>query len=445
VRAGLADDGTRIRVLRRAGDTGWETPPGLDDLWDRLRPAGLGGDGKTLSVTVPAESGRWALHSYDLAADRLGELLLAHDYYDINPVLLQAPRDRALLGARWWAEKERTFWFHAELAAVQQALDKALPGTTNSITSLSDDLQRMVVLAWSARNPGVYFQFDRAKVELKPLFAVRPWVQPPQMAESFAASYKARDGLVIHGYLTVPTGREAKGLPLVVWPGSEPWSRVTWGHDPTVQFLANRGYAVLQVNPRGSAGYGRAFHEAGRRRIGSVIPADIVDGAKWAIEQGIADPRRLAIGGIGFGGGAALLATVRAPELFRAAVAIDAVTDWPAQLAHLAQLDPVGAPRVRLLYGDPAADAAELAAASAVNHAGRIGAPVLLVNGNVETVPRVAARAFAAALKQAGRPHEVLARFDAVEGLNTPRGYAELLERLDEFLGKHLGGGAERR
>jgi hypothetical protein len=179
VAVGVRDDGIRHAVVRQTEPAGAWTPlAGLEDILYRVRVHGLSGDGRTLWLTRPDEKGRWALYAYDVAKQAFAELLLAHDYFDILPNLVVSPRDRELLGVRWLADKPGTFWLHGELAGVQQALDKALPGTVNHIVSLSDDLQRMVVLAVSARNPGVYFQFDRAKVELKPLFAVRPWVDP---------------------------------------------------------------------------------------------------------------------------------------------------------------------------------------------------------------------------------------------------------------------------
>ena len=439
VKIGVEDDGLRTRMLHRTAENApWSVPAGLDFARDKVRARGLSADGRTLYATLPSESGRWALHSYDLEKQQVGELLLGHDLYDIDPHLILAPATREVLGANWLAEKARTFWFHAGMAEVQRAVDQARPGMINSVTSLSDDLQRMVILSWSARDPGTYFQFDLAKKELKPLFPLRPWVRPEQMAEVFPASYQSRDGLIIRGYLTIPAGREAKRLPLVVRPASNPWSRVAPDYDADVQFLANRGYAVLEINARGSFGYGQEFHEKGKRRIGREVQQDIADGARWAIEQGIADPARLAIMGEAFGGYSALIGVVQNPGLYRCAISIDGVADWPAQLAYLARLDASGYPRTKDYYGDPQADAAELADISPINHIGEIGSPLLLVYGNVEFSPRESARAFARALAKANKPHEFVAKFDEIEGFNMPKPRAELLGRIERFLAQHM-------
>lgn len=445
VNVAVMDDGDRQAVLQRSGaEAPWQAVPMLDGIRDRVRVHGLSGDGKTLWISRPDEKGRWCLVAFDLERQTMGELLLGHDYYDILPRLVLSPRERELLGVRWTADKDRTFWLHPGMAAVQQALDKALPETVNSIVSLSDDLQRMVVIATSARNPGVYFQFDRAKVELKPLFALRPWVDATKMAEMFAASYKSRDGLTIHGYLTVPAGREAKNLPLVVRPNASFWSRVTWGYDPLTQFLANRGYAVLQVNPRGSFGYGDEFHRQGRRRVGKEVQEDIADGTLWAIAQGIADPDRIAILGEGEGGYSALMNVAQNPGLYKAAVSIDGVTDWSAHLFHLATLHPSLLVGSREVIGDPGTEADALAAISPSKLVDRIDASVLLVNGNSGLISRETARSFATALRQTKRPHEIVAKFDDIEGLAMPKPRTQLLETIDAFFAKHLRAGRAR-
>lgn len=436
---GVRDDGARHAVVRRTEPTGaWAPLAGLEDILYRVRVHGLSGDGRTLWLTRPDEKGRWALYAYDVGKQAFAELLLAHDYFDIVPSLVVSPRNHELLGVRWLAEKPGTFWLHGELAGVQQALDKALPGTVNHIVSLSDDLQRMVVLAVSARNPGVYFQFDRAKVELKPLFAVRPWVDPARTAECHPVRFETRDGLTVHGYLTIPAGSEAKRLPLVVRPNAQFWARAYWAHDVLNQFLASRGYAVLQVNARGSSGYGDAFHRRGRRRVGREVQADIADGAKWAIAQGIADPQRIAIVGEDEGGYSALMNVVQNPGLYRAAVSIDGIVDWSREFEHLGALHPALLARARELIGDPATDRAELSDTSPSQHVDRIDAPVLLINGNAGTRSREAARLFAAALRQTQRPHEIVAKFDDLEGLLVPRQRADVLARIEAFLGKHL-------
>lgn len=443
VKIGIEDDGFNTRVLHRTGDKEpWRVPAGLDFSRNKFRALDLSGDGRTLYVTLPGETGRWGLHAYDLEKQQVGELLLGHDLYDVGGGVVLAPRSRELLGVHWERETRRTFWFHAELAEVQRAVDQARPNMINTVVSLSDDLRRLVILSYSARDPGRYFQFDRAKNEMKPLFAVRPWVRPEQAAEVFPASFKSRDGLTLHGYLTVPVGREPKGLPLVVLANADMAARASWRYDGDVQFLANRGYAVLQVNARGSWGYGNEFHEFGWGRVGREVQADIADGARWAIQQGIADARRVAIMGEGVGGYAALIGVVQNPGLYRCAISLDGVVDWVAQLEYWARMDATAVPRMSQVYGDPKTATAELAAISPINQIEKIGAPLLLINWTERTTSREAARAFAAALKRADKPHEVLARFDDVEDLRQPKPRTEILGRIEAFLARHMASGS---
>jgi dipeptidyl aminopeptidase/acylaminoacyl peptidase len=443
VKIGIEDDGFNTRVLHRRGDKEpWRVPAGLDFSRNKVRAHALSGDGRTLYVTLPGETGRWGLHGYELEKQQVGELLLGHDLYDVAGGVILAPRTRELLGMHWQRETLRTFWFHADLAEVQRAVDRARPNMINTVVSLSDDLRRLVIFSRSARDPGRYFQFDRAKNELKPILALRPWVRPEQSAEMFPASFKSRDGLTLHGYLTVPAGREAKGLALVVLAKPELSARASWGYDGDVQFLANRGYAVLQVNVRGSAGYGRDFQERGWGRVGREVQADIADGARWAIAQGIADPARLAIMGEGLGGYAALIGVVQNPGLYRCAISLDGTVDWVAQLENWARLDATVVASLNQVYGDPKAAATELAAISPMNQIEKIGAPLLLINGPETTNSREAARTFAAALKRAGKPHEVLARFDDFDGLHQPKLRTEILGRVEAFLAQHMAAGA---
>ena len=445
VKIGIEDDGLRTRVLHRSAETApWRVPAGLDFAQDKVRVHGLSPDGRTLYVTVPGESGRWELRGYDLEQQQMGELLLGHDLFDIVPQLILAPRTRELLGVVWQADWPRTFWLHAGMVEVQRAIDQALPGLINRVTSLSDDLQRMVILSTSGRDPGTYYQFDLAKKELKPLFPVRPWVRPAQMAEVFPASFYARDGQTIHGYLTIPAGREPKGLPLVVLGNDTPWTRAILHFDDDAQFLANRGYAVLRINARGSSGYGQDFYEKGKRHIGREVQQDITDGTRWAIAQGIADPARIAIMGENFGGYSAVIGVAQNPGLYRCAIGIDAVVDWPAQLAYTALIDEGGYVRAKDQLGDPQADAKELADISPSQHVAKISAPLLLIYGNSNQVSREAARAFETALKRANRPYEFVAKFEEIDGLHMPQQRAEVLAKIETFLARHLGGGAAR-
>jgi dipeptidyl aminopeptidase/acylaminoacyl peptidase len=441
VRVGNETKGALNRVIARASEAeGWRVLPGLDFARNQFTPLWVTADGAKLGLAHRTPEGTWGIYHYDLNAGRLGELLLSHDNYDLlhstTPIL--APKTRELLGVYFHTDKPRAFWLDPHWVAVQQALDQSLPGRINQITSLSDDLQRMLVLSRTANDPGVYYQFDLAAKELKPVFPRRPWIKSAQMADVFPASYKARDGQVIRGYLTIPAGRAPKNLPLVVWAHDGPGGRATWSYDGEIQFLASRGYAVLTVNYRGSTGYGQAFEDQGTRHPDGVVQDDITDGTRWAITQGIADPARIAIIGRGFGGTCALLGQTREPGLYRCGISIDGMTDLAAFLAYRRQIDPSGIAFLEDRLGDPERDAAVLRAASPLGAVDRLATPVLLVIGNGSQVSIEETNAYRAALKRAHKTHDVLSKWDDVDGFSYTKGRTELYTRIEQFLAAHL-------
>lgn len=441
VRVGNETQGARNRVIARAGENDrWRVLPGLDYARDEFRPLWLSADGAKLGLAKRTPGGTWGIYEYDLAAGRLGELLLSHDSFDLTDrfACVLAPKTRELLGVYFNTAKPQAFWLDPQLAAVQRALDQNLPGRVNQITELSDDLKRMLVLSRTASDPGIYYQFDFEAKVLKPLFPRRPWIRSAQMAEVFPASYKARDGALVRGYLTVPAGRAPKNLPLVVWLNDGIGRRDVWEFDGEIQFLASRGYAVLAVNPRGATGYGRDYQDQADRRWGSLPQNDIADGARWAIAQGIADAGRVAIAGRGVGGTSALLGQTREPGLYRCGISIDGITDWAAHLAYRRLIDPSGIDFLEDRIGQPGRDATALQEASPLLAVERLATPVLLVFGNGSQVSNEENAAYVAALKRAKKPHEVLSKQDDVDGFAYSAGRTELFTRIERFLAANM-------
>jgi dipeptidyl aminopeptidase/acylaminoacyl peptidase len=249
---------------------------------------------------------------------------------------------------------------------------------------------------------------------------------------------------LIHGYLTLPVGHQPRNLPLVLLVHGGPWVRDTWGFDPLVQLLANRGYAVLQVNYRGSPGYGEELFRKARRQIGREIQDDIEDAARWAISSGLADPQRIAIMGASYGGYSALFGLGHNPELYRCGIALAAVTDWPA-IFDDRRGDPVyktANTHWQREIGDPDKDGVLLGAISPVNFAGKITAPVLIIQGKDDhTVPPDQARRMISALEQAGRKPESLFVADLGHGYGNEKQRTRIYQAMVAFLEKNLGPG----
>lgn len=295
------------------------------------------------------------------------------------------------------------------ISKVLEGLLDAYPGQHVSFIDQTEDGRLAVVKVHSDRNPGQFLVVDMARRTAQPVLEARPWIKPEAMAEMSAFHIKASDGLPIHGYVTYPRGlAPGARVPLVVLPHGGPfWVRDHWGFDPEVQLLASEGFAVLQVNYRGSGGYGDAFREAGYRHWGDRMIEDILDATRWVVKKGRVDGARVCTYGASFGGYAALQATILAPGLFRCAVGYAGVYDL-TKLEHNDDIVASGRIRgiVRTTTGD---DEAELKAASPVFHADLIKVPVLLVHGKKDTrVPIAHAEKLRDALTELGRPPEWL-------------------------------------
>ncbi|MBS0630564.1 MAG: S9 family peptidase [Verrucomicrobia bacterium] len=454
IRVGVEfDQGMTRVVFRNTENEMWHVAAGLDWAKRGIRPLHLSADGKLLYLGMVTPEGNWGVYTYDLTKQKMGELILSHSRYDILPYgfsvsqdgfsldrLVLAPKTREVLGAQYVTDTPKVVWFDPQFAQVQAALDQNFPGRINTIVSMSDNLQRLVVLSWTANDFGTYYLFDLGKKQLKPLFQRAPWIKPELMAEVKPISYKSRDGLTIHGYLTLPRGVEPKKLPLVVNPHGGPFVRDSYDLDFDPQFLASRGYAVLQMNYRGSPGFGEAFYKKGQRNIGRGIQDDIEDGARWAIAQGIADPGRVAIMGGSFGGYSAAIQPMRSPDLYRCAINIAGVTDWKALMKYdnerAAERKQVETDAI----GDPVTDAAELDDISPVNHADKLQVPMLLIYGKDDTtVPYTQFTALKAALDKAGKRYEVLTRASEQHGFSNIKNRVEMYKAIEAFLAKNMG------
>ncbi len=203
---------------------------------------------------------------------------------------------------------------------IHERIKAKVPGMEVTLQSTTKAEDKFIVAAASDRTPGARYIYDAKADTLSKLAEINPKIPADDMAPMKPISYSSRDGLTIHGYLTLPVGREAKNLACIVNPHGGPWARDIWGYNPEVQFLANRGYCVLQMNFRGSTGYGRQFWEASFGQWGLKMQDDITDGAQWLIKEGVADPKRLAIYGASYGGYATLAGVTFTPDLYAAAV-----------------------------------------------------------------------------------------------------------------------------
>lgn len=401
-------------------------------------------DGKTLLAVDPTVEGAGVIVAFDLTTGRaLGEVARV-PAPDVLGIVLTPDRTK-IAGISYADDRPRVKWLEPTLAGYQAAIDKLLPQTSNTILSYSEDLKRVIVYSGSDREPGGYFVLDTtgARPRLNPLGAVNPKLDPKHLQPMKSVSYTARDGLVIPAYLTLPPGAEGRRVPLILNPHGGPYGvRDYWGFNPEVQWLANRGYAVLQPNYRGSGGYGRAHLEAGRLEWGAKMQDDLTDAVKWAIDEGIADPDRVAIYGASYGGYAALAGVTFTPELYRCALNYVGVSDMTVLFGRdrggrRGSFDAI----LRRIFGDlwihP--DTAVLEQRSPVNFVDRIQVPTFHAYGkNDPRVEFVNWTRLKAQLDKHGKTYDYFNAEDEGHGFENYDARVQVYAAMEAFLKKHM-------
>jgi dipeptidyl aminopeptidase/acylaminoacyl peptidase len=364
-------------------------------------------------------------------------MLFGHPEVDVAG-LRTSKRDGRLLAIGYVTDRPRLHFFDAAEQSLQAGIDRALPGRTNRFVSSDRDERYSILHSSGDTSPPRYFLFDHEQKRLDFLFSAYPELDGVELAPMQPIQYEARDGLVIPGYLTLPVGAGEAPFPLIVHPHGGPWARDVWGWDPVVQFLASRGFAVLQPNFRGSNGYGTEFEERGYGNWGLEMQDDVTDGARWLIEQAIADPDRIGIYGASYGGFTALRALQKEPDLFRAGASFAGVTDIPTLLAddraYWGMLDDM-----EQLVGDRWSDREQLAAVSPARNADQIRAPVLVAHGTEDWRVHVKqAHAMADALESAGVEVEAHIYYGEVHGFIDERNKIDFYTKLADFFERHL-------
>lgn len=441
VRMGMAFAGGKVRVLYRAKpddplrEIAKITEDNADDkVWDVLRITSGSDEGLVLK---PDDNGRIAVRKFNYATRQVGEVIYAAPGWDVDEALTD--KDGKLLAAFYTDDRDRAVWFEPKLKSLYARLEKAIPDQHVWIVSRADDDSRMLVWAGNEANPGQTFLFDAAKRSLDSFSAELPDLDRSLTASPKPIRYTARDGTAIYGYLTLPRGRPAKKLPLIVMPHGGPYGvRDKLEFDSTVQLLANRGYAVIQPNYRGSGGYGESFAELGAGQIGRAMQDDLDDAMDWAVKEGIADPARVCMVGASYGGYAALWAAIRNPERYRCAVSFAGVTDWKKQLKYDANFfTRKGAKswRTRIQGEDANFD---LDLVSPVAQIARLTRPVLVTHGEDDSnVPFKQFLLLRDAATKAGKPIETLTFAGEGHGFADDANEARYLDAIEAFLAKH--------
>src|SRR6476469_9707423 len=337
-------------------------------------------DNKNLYATSNIGRDKAAVVTIDPRNGKELEKLYENPDVDVDALAYSKKRKGVTFAAFDTWKTERKF-FDKQSETMYKTLSEKLPGYEVEVVANDKAEDKFIVVASNDRSPGSRNLFDAKTATLTKLVDVAPWLKESELAPMKPVEYKSRDGLTIHAYLTLPLGREAKNLPVVINPHGGPWFRDTWGFNPEVQFLANRGYAVLQMNFRGSTGYGRKFWQASFKQWGQAMQDDITDGVQWLIKQGIADPKRVAIYGGSYGGYATLAGVTFTPDLYAAAVDYVGVSNL---FTFMKTIPPYWKPYIAMwneLVGDPVKDSLLLAEVSPALHADKIKTPLFIAQG----------------------------------------------------------------
>jgi dipeptidyl aminopeptidase/acylaminoacyl peptidase len=415
---------------------------------------GFDADNRHLWIAARMDRDREALFRMDPETGELGAPVAEDARYDVGSRLVRA-RDGQPLYLEYPADRTRKVWLDPTWRELGAELEAAIPDRTVDVVD-SDDAERFYVLfAWSDRDPGTYYLFDRQELALRELLRTRPWIEPESMAEMRPIRFEARDGMAIEGYLSIPAGYGKPG-PLVLHPHGGPYGvRDEWDFNDEVNALASRGYAVLQVNYRGSGGYGRGFESAGFRQWGRDMQNDLEDAVAWAIGNGWADRDRICIYGASYGGYATQMGLVRTPELFACGISYVGVADLA--LIHkeamgtsrsageyryytLAGFSGLRGSWVQSRIGNPKEDSEYFRESSPIEHVERIRAPLLLVHGESDwRVPIEHHRRLTQALKAAGKTYEEIIEHYEGHGFVAAANRERLYESILAFLDKHIG------
>jgi dipeptidyl aminopeptidase/acylaminoacyl peptidase len=444
----------------RAGAGGRDAGETLYRLWARVAPsdrfekviefdvdqqdgpwfAAFHADPRKLYVRKEYE-GRDAIFEFDIASHSVGDLVFAHPTVDVDDIGFDPWEPRQLRAAYFTVDSLQRHFFDIEAQRLHEALQQALAGRYGAraqyyVTSTARDGGRQIMMVSSDVQPPSYFVYDTKTRALTHLLDARPKVVVTALSPMKRITYQARDGLQIPAYLTLPKDSAEKLLPVVVIPHGGPRARDLIDWNSEVQLFASRGFAVFQPNFRGSSGYGNAFLHAGDREWGGKMQDDITDGVKWLIAEGIADPARIGIYGVSYGGYAALFGLVKTPDLFRAGAAYAGVSDLEDVIADDRWYRSFERDSIEEAIGN---DSEQLRAVSPLRRAVEIRVPVLLGHGvDDQRVHVRQSRRMADALRGAGKEYEYLEFPDEIHGFLLEANRVKWYEALGAFFEKNL-------
>jgi dipeptidyl aminopeptidase/acylaminoacyl peptidase len=439
IRMASQTDGVNTTLLYRETGEGDFQSILTTNFRESVNPLFFTFDNKKIYVSSNLGRDKSSIAIFDPKSAREEEVLFEHPVVDVSS-LSYSRKEKRLISASYTKEKQERKFFHEEWKKMHASLSEKLPGLEIAITGMDREEENLIVRTYSDRSLGKTYLYERKTSQMHELEDFSSWINPAEMAPQIPIEYKARDGLMIPGYLTLPLRGKLKNLPVVVNPHGGPWARDAWGYNPQVQFLANRGYAVLQMNFRGSTGYGREFWESSFKKWGLEMQDDITDGVQWLIDKGIADPSRIAIYGASYGGYAVLAGLSFTPELYACGIDYVGVSNL---FTLMETIPPYWKPMQQMLYemiGHPEHENELLKAASPVFHADKIKVPLLIAQGAKDPrVKKSESDQMVSALKERGIDVPYLVKENEGHGFQNEENRFEFYQWAETFLQKHLG------
>lgn len=434
-------DGVNVQILYRDNENEEFKPVLTTSFKESVEPAFFDFQNKHVYATSNLGRDKSAVVLFDIANGKEMEVLYENEDYDVGSVSFSRKR-KVVTSASYVSWKRERHFFDKQTEKLFARLEQELGDYELGITAENREEDMFIVRTYSDRSLGAYYLYDLKNDKLEKIHEVSPWINEDDMAKVFPIKYTARDGLVINGYLTLPKGltpETAKDLPVVVNPHGGPWARDNWGFNPEIQFLANRGYAVLQMNFRGSTGYGRDFWERSFKQWGLSMQNDITDGVYWLINKGIADKDRVAIYGGSYGGYATLQGIVVTPTLYAAAVDYVGVSNL---FTFMQTIPPYWKPLLDMMYemvGNPETDKVQFEATSPAMNAHKIMTPLFVAQGAND--PRVnidESDQIVKALKDRGIEVEYMVKDNEGHGFRNEENRFDFYRAMEKFLSEHL-------
>ncbi|QNM96079.1 S9 family peptidase [Chitinimonas koreensis] len=438
IRVATATDGVTTSLLFRKDEASPFKAVLTTSFKDSVVPLFFTFDNKRLYAASNLGRDKQSIVELDPASGKELKVVYQRDDVDVETLRYSKKRKVLTLAAFETSKPERHF-FDKQMETLVKKIEAKLPGYEVNLTGNRNE-DAWIVAAWNDRTRGTRYYYDPKADKLEKLADVSPWLNEQQMATMKPIEYKSRDGLTIHGYLTLPAGKEAKNLPVIVNPHGGPWARDSWGFNPEVQFLANRGYAVLQMNFRGSTGYGKQFWQASFKQWGKTMQDDVSDGVQQLVKDGVADAKRVCIYGGSYGGYATLAGLTFSPELYACGVDYVGVSNL---FTFMKTIPPYWKPYLEMMYemvGNPEKDTAQMEAASPVFHVDKIKAPLLVLQGAKDPRVNIAeSDQIVDALKKRGVEVEYIVKENEGHGFANQENRFDAYEAMERFFAKHLG------